>query len=122
MNVVKVVLLRESYVTQMEKMTSAARARVRASDSVAAAHIGADLVEPLLRLLDLLRASTVAVVEAIERWRVSHSAPFLWNGVNYLLRIPTDANFLDELPALTNWLGVTLDRNPFVLPAHVSRR
>lgn len=65
-------------------------------------------------LLDLIRMSTVDVVESVSRWRlgVGRPAPFVWNNVNYLLKIPTDLDEFDQtLP-----VGFSLKRNPFALP------
>jgi hypothetical protein len=41
-------------------------------------------------LLDLIRISTLDVVEAIAKWRAAQQppvAPFMWNGANYLLKV-----------------------------------
>ena len=97
-------------------------------------------------LLDLLRVASVDVVEAITRWRgggeggaggasgasgvggatlvaatmeasrAPSQAPFVWNGINYLLKMPSDLDFLDEVVPLTSWLGFSMLRNPFIMP------
>ena len=45
------------------------------------------------------------------------TVPFLWNGINYLSKIPNDLNFLKEVEPLQLYLGKTfpLQRNPFLL-------
>lgn len=44
------------------------------------------------------------------------TAPFEWNGENYLLKIVHDCDFLDRVEALRRWLGFSATRNPFFLP------
>lgn len=82
-------------------------------------------------MLDLVRVATLEAVEAVVTWRKKaqkrsgggqDAAPYLWNGVNYLLKIPSDLEFLGKHAALTQWLGFTLERNPFVLPVNLDCR
>ena len=40
----------------------------------------------------------------------------MWNGINYLLKIPTDLDYIDDYKAITNWLGFSIRRNPFCVP------
>ena len=42
--------------------------------------------------------------------------PFIWDGVNYLLKIATDVDFLDSVRPLRRTLGYPLIRNPFITP------
>lgn len=44
------------------------------------------------------------------------TAPFEWNGGNYLLKIIHDCDFLDRVEALRRWLGFSVSCNPFFLP------
>ena len=46
---------------------------------------------------------------------VEFNAPFLWNGMNYLLKIPHDMDFLNKCEPLREYLGpkFPLVRNPF---------
>lgn len=44
------------------------------------------------------------------------TAPFEWNGQNYLLKIVHDCDFLDRVEAFRRWLGFSVTRNPFFLP------
>jgi hypothetical protein len=75
-------------------------------------------------LLDLVRVGTVEVVEAIVLWRQgqARSHPFIWNGINYLVKIPSDLDFLDGVGPITEWLGFRLHRNPFVVPIALDAR
>jgi hypothetical protein len=40
----------------------------------------------------------------------------MWNSVNYLLKMPTDLDYIDHYRAITDWLGFSILRNPFVIP------
>jgi hypothetical protein len=152
----KCILLREGYLERLAKMyrrwrKGAIRARLRKPGRVATggrkrAHGGGraraielGLTDAFVDLIDLFRQSTVEAVEAIDRWRAAQQsqAPFVWNGVNYLLKLPSDLDFLedgdivdaatenggsrpeDRPPSLgfASWLGFGLRRNPFVVPA-----
>ncbi|CAN0344798.1 unnamed protein product, partial [Phaeothamnion confervicola] len=76
--------------------------------------------------LDLLRAATVDAVEAIQRWRsvpAPRPRPYVFGGVNYLLRMASDLDALGERhPALAAWLGFPLRRNPFAVPLPMEQR
>lgn len=89
MDVVKAILLREEYIL-----------RAKAKLSNHGAKLGKDPNEfsTFIGLLDLLRSTTVDATEALTQWRTSEGnpGPFVWKGMNYLLKIPTDLNFLDE--------------------------
>lgn len=55
----------------------------------------------------------------ILRWRElkrDHDAAFMWNGVNYLLKMPSDLDYLAEYLAIKRWVGFPLVRNPFCVP------
>ena len=47
---------------------------------------------------------------------VTFNAPFLWNGMNYILKIPHDLDFLNECEPLREYLGpkFPLIRNPLL--------
>ena len=47
----------------------------------------------------------------------SLTVPFLWNGINYLSKIPHDLDFLKDVEPLRLYLGkeFPLNRNPFLL-------
>jgi len=40
----------------------------------------------------------------------------MWNGVNYLLKMTSDLDFLDDSRVVRQWLGFSVFRNPFVVP------
>lgn len=48
---------------------------------------------------------------------VEHSPPYIWNNLNYLLKMMDDLNFLEDVDPLTGWLEYTFDLqdNPFLL-------
>ena len=107
LEVLKAILLREGYLERLRRMGAAAGS--------------AGLRGECVDLLDLLRVASVETVDAISRWRgesaySARPAPFVWNGVNYLLKMPSDLDFLDEVVPLTAWLGFSMLRNPFVMP------
>jgi hypothetical protein len=104
LEVLKCILLREGYLKRLREMGASAGS--------------SGLRSEVVDLLDLLRIATVETVEMIEDWRKGQakSFPFVWNGINYLLKMPSDLDFLDEVMPLTSWLGFTLLRNPFVMP------
>lgn len=45
-----------------------------------------------------------------------HDAAFMWNGVNYILKMPSDLDYLADYLAIKKWMGFTLTRNPFCVP------
>lgn len=101
----KSIILREGYLKRLETTVN---------DWLSS---GGEVPDDVGGLLDLIRMATVEVVEALVKWRLSTggSAPFLWNGINYLLKIPSDLDTLDLLSSLGRWVGFSLERNPFVL-------
>lgn len=102
LDVLKSILLREGYI---ERMRNLLRKSGRVTDEA-------------IDLVDLLRLSTVEVAEAIAVWRrkLGRSKPFVWNGFNYLLKIPSDLDFVNGNHALTSYLGFPVKRNPFLIP------
>ena len=80
--------------------------------------------EDVAMQFDLIRTSTIDVVEHIAKWRLGllggqqqeKPPPFNWNGQNYLLKIPSDLDDLDHLRSLQRWAGIPFKRNPFLLP------
>ncbi|CAN0145147.1 unnamed protein product [Scytosiphon promiscuus] len=114
-DVIKAILLREEYI-----------GRLQAHLESQVFQFGKDQAafDDLLGLLDLLRFTTVDAVEAIQRWRRArgnHSAPFSWNSVNYLLKIPSDLDFVHCHKSVRTWLNFDLRRNPFLLPMPLER-
>ncbi|KAK1941394.1 hypothetical protein P3T76_007260 [Phytophthora citrophthora] len=70
-------------------------------------------------LLLLVRAASVDVIENIQKWReiVHHGIPrpYIYENVNYLLKMCEDLDFLDQIADLVEWLGFRLLRNPFIV-------
>ena len=111
LEVLKTILLREGY---LKRLQHAARRR---GGSTA---LRSDVID----ILDLIRTSTVEVVESIAKWRrtLIKPYPFVWNGINYLLKIPSDLDMLNKVPEVEAWLGFSLARNPFVVPVGLDDR
>ncbi|RHY68497.1 hypothetical protein DYB38_003391 [Aphanomyces astaci] len=110
LEVLKAIILREDYLTRLLDMSK------RESQYT--------LVGSMANTLDLIRLTTVEVVEAIAAWRKLQPKhmPFKWNGVNYLLKVPSDLDFMQECDVMVRWLGFSLDRNPFVMPDNLDTR
>ncbi|RHY14618.1 hypothetical protein DYB36_001417 [Aphanomyces astaci] len=85
LEVLKAIILREDYLTRLLDMSK------RESQYT--------LVGSMANTLDLIRLTTVEVVEAIAAWRKLQPKhmPFKWNGVNYLLKVPSDLDFMQEV-------------------------
>lgn len=88
LEVLKAVILRESYIDRIRRMSETLQFHEASQD--------------VIDLLDLLRLSTIEVIEAIVEWRRTQtkSHPFIWNGVDYLLKVPSDLDFLDKVRRL----------------------
>ncbi|KAF0721660.1 hypothetical protein AaE_010022 [Aphanomyces astaci] len=88
LEVLKAIILREDYLTRLLDMSK------RESQYT--------LVGSMANTLDLIRLTTVEVVEAIAAWRKLQPKhmPFKWNGVNYLLKVPSDLDFMQEVVVL----------------------
>ncbi|KAG5183622.1 hypothetical protein JKP88DRAFT_290304 [Tribonema minus] len=75
--------------------------------------------------LDALRMASVDAVEAVQRWRRTQpppAAPFMWNGVNYLLKMPSDLDHLDAVRPLRERFAFNFRRNPFAVPLPMELR
>lgn len=102
--VTKAILLREEYTMRVRRFLQ------RQSLNFGEEHTA---FNDLVGLLDLLRAATIDAVEAIQQWRGAHGhhEPFVWDGMNYLLKISVDLNFLDDHKVtfrMSRWLGLVL--------------
>jgi len=139
LEVIKAILLRESYLTRLrnvhdrayDKANKALKAipdptkiskkaspphvkNVSTNDTEVFLTLPADMID----LLELIRTSTVEVVEAIGRWKLSRldpNAEYIWNGENYLLRIPKNLSYLQSFTPLTSWLKLDMSKNPFIV-------
>ncbi|KAE9006749.1 hypothetical protein PF011_g11435 [Phytophthora fragariae] len=115
LEVLKCVLVREGYLQRLGRASTAGH--------ISGAHLG-----ETVDVLDLLRLATLETVEAVVAWRsykrsgATEPEQFEWNGVNYLLKLASDLEFLDKHTGLTEWLGFTLQRNPFILPLNLDCR
>jgi hypothetical protein len=104
LQVLRSILLRESY---LEKLQQVVRT------------VGRKFKPEVADALDLVRSATVDVIEMIEKWRKVKQDPnaaFIWNGVHYMLKIPSDLDFLNDYLAIQKWMGFPLIRNPFCIP------
>lgn len=103
LEVLKAVMAREAYLERLQRQAKGMTKRFQ--DEVA-------------DTLDLLRVASVEVVEAVIAWRevCGPEAVFQWNSVNYLLKMPSDLDYLENHKVIRKWLGFPLKRNPFVIP------
>ncbi|ETL87712.1 hypothetical protein L917_13157 [Phytophthora nicotianae] len=123
LEVLKCILVREGYLQRLGRASIAG-------------HIGGAHLGETIDLLDLLRLATLETVEAIVAWRYykqkgkandklrtpTEPEQFKWNGINYLLKVASDLEFLSKHTGLIEWLGFTLQRNPFILPLNLDCR
>lgn len=97
----KAILNREGY---LERLSTVVRSLGKTFDSAVA------------DLMDFVRVATLDTVEKIIKWREikgDHDAAFIWNGVNYLLKMSTDLDYLMGYVVVKRWIGFSLLRNPF---------
>ena len=81
--------------------------------------VGKKFKDEVAENLDMVRAASIDVVNEILKWRETkkdHDAAFIWNGINYLLKMPSDMDYLTEYLAIKRWLGFPITRNPFCIP------
>lgn len=104
LEVLKAILNRESYLARLIK---------------SARTVSRKFKPEIADIMDLVRAASLDVVEAVVKWRDAkndHHAAFMWNGVNYLLKMPSDLDYLDNYRAIRTWMGFRVKRNPFCVP------
>eukprot|EP00948_MAST-09A_sp_MAST-9A-sp1_P003478 g3478.t1 len=129
----KKILIREGYIRRLKKTSKTllkmAGAPPKDRDN-----------DPKALIVDLLvdvREASLNVVDSIISWRYAHlmgfntneselrkavERPFIWNGMNYLVKMSTDMNFLANVHPLVEALGVPptiLIRNPFAYPRNL---
>ena len=66
----------------------------------------------------MMRSNNIEVIESIISWRRAfvHPPQFIQNGVNYLLKIVADLDFVGKIPSMSSALApISLLRNPFIL-------
>jgi hypothetical protein len=103
----KLVLLRESYVRKLTQQLLSLR-----SSQIDLGIVG---------LIDLLRETSIQVVEAIDEWEKAqvdypNITQFTWNGQNYLEKLCHDLDFMNNIPQIRDWLDFDLIGNPFIVP------
>lgn len=102
--VLKAILARENYLQRLQKVVRTISKKIKPE---------------LADVLDLIRQSSLDVIESVENWRRLKKDPdatFLWNGLNYILKMPSDLDYLAEYIAIQKWMGFPLTRNPFCIP------
>jgi hypothetical protein len=102
--VLKAILSRENYLSRLH-------------DAVRT--IGKKFKPEVADILDFVRTSSLEVIQAIQNWRAVKGDPdatFVWNGLNYLLKMPSDLDYLADYLAIQKWMGFPLTRNPFCVP------
>lgn len=105
--VIKLILLRESYIQRLQRSLTANKGKVDLS---------------IIGLVDVLRDVSLEVIETIREWERSQIdyptiiKPFMWNGVEYLIKMADDYGFLHAFPNMTAWLGFMPNYNPFFVP------
>jgi len=105
LDVLKAILNREGYIN---RVTRSARS------------VNKKFKPEIADILDFIRAASLDVIESIVRWREAkkdHDCAFMWNQVNYLLKMPSDLDFLSKYLAIERHVGFGLVRNPFILPS-----
>jgi len=105
--VLKSILLRENYLKKLKEL-------LHSSNVI--------LTAKMVNTIELLRESTLQVIERIDEWELYQvSYPnvnsFMWNGKNYLEKLLYDTNELDSFNHfLDNWFGFSIKNNPFMIP------
>lgn len=129
--VIKLVLLRENYLKQLENTLKSSKNK---------------LTLKIVGLCDVLRNISAETVEAIDLWGKAqvHSiikliffscqsvcwtwflqitypkvVAFTWNDEDYLRKMVRDQQFLRDIPMMRDWLGNTAIENPFFVPSEV---
>ena len=99
----KCIILRENYLCRLRELS-------RSKDL-------SPKIDAFADLIDLLRSVTFDVIEHVELWRrnAAQTSQFMWNGVNYLLKIPSDLDFLSGNKQIAKWYGASAGRNPFLV-------
>ena len=104
LDILKAVLNREGYLHRLEKAVRTINKKFKPEVS---------------DILDLVRAASTEVIECIVLWREAkkdHSSAFMWNKVNYMLKMASDMDYLHDYLAVRKWMGFPLIRNPFCVP------
>ena len=72
-------------------------------------------INEVVELVKAIRFQTVDLVEDIDSWQCVQPTikPFLYRGVNYLLKISNDMDFLDKYEEIVEKFCFEFKRNPF---------
>ena len=112
------ILLREDYVVRLKALLKPEGERWKAN------------MMEVINILELLRMSTIEVVENINTWRSemfkygqrcgsmekkNETIPFIWENENYLLKMANDTEFLGTIPSFTTVFNISTSRNPLFL-------
>jgi hypothetical protein len=108
LEILKCIVLREGYISKLRELS-------KSKDT-----IKNDFVD----FIDLTRLVTVETIEFIKKWRRNQPKvhPFIWNGINYLLKIASDLDFLDNFEHVRTWFNFSLKRNPFMISSNLDNR
>ena len=89
LNVLKKIVEREELLTQLHKLIKEFRS---SDDGSMIPAVKLRRNSTLLEYLDLMRVRNVEVIELVTSWRRSfvQPPPFVYNGVNYLLKVVSD--------------------------------
>jgi len=112
LEVLKSILLRENYLKKLNDHLKTSSGNLNTST---------------VNFIDLLRESTLQVIEIIDDWekcQVSYPAAkvYSWNGQNYLEKMLQDTRSLQHIRNVENWLGFSLINNPFFIPLDILPR
>lgn len=106
--VIKLVLLRESYIKRLQKLLCSSK----------------EISLSITGLFEVLRETALEIVETISDWERSQRdyplvKPFIWNGVNYCIKMCKDLDFINAFQYVNEWLRIDIDTNPFIVPPEV---
>jgi hypothetical protein len=106
--VLKCILLRETYLARLKSLS-------RMKEGISKSDV--------MNTISFIRICTLDTIECILRWRKNQtkSYPFIWNGINYLLKIPSDLDFLNAT-IVSSWYKIKCKRNPFMLESTLDDR
>lgn len=128
----KLVLLREHYLQRLKKKldsdnsTKDVRSKgiSKGSKSRDSLPVKAKVDMGLIGLFEYIRDCSMQVVEKIHTWeRTQLTYPeivtYKWNGQNYLEKMSSDLEFLEDYPYVVRWAGFSVINNPFLVPPEV---
>lgn len=71
-------------------------------------------INEVVELVKAIRFQTLDIIEDIDAWQTAQSVPrsFLYRGLNYLIKISSDLNFLDQYDEIVERFCFELRNNP----------